>query len=487
MQFKFSSKSLKDAPKGYVRVRLISEGQGRFVVDNTVEYLDIKLPKKPEEMNLRNVMLLCRSVISTAKANKIKKIALEMGKPAFPAIRELPVVERGSLMAQNFEMANYEFTKYKKEPKDGWNIVDEVLICGDFPKELSEGFKKGKAVGAEVNACRELANTPGKDMTPKILAATAKSAIKGTKATLKVLGKREMEKLGLGAVLGVAQGSVEEPQFIIVEYWGKGNKLRGDAFNTNLKASPQGSKPLVLIGKGVTFDSGGLNVKGGDHMYEMHMDMSGGAAVIHSVALAAKLNLKVNVVGLVPAVENMPSGTSIRPGDMLKSLSGRTIEVLNTDAEGRIILADAITYAKRYDPVAVVDAATLTGAALVALGTQYSGVMANDDAFRDKLVALGNESGDYVWPFPMGEEYEGMVKGHFGDVPNISTEGSSRYGGVIAGGMFLREFAKDLSCPFAHLDIAPRMTAAPNEYLAKGAAGAPVRLFLKLIESFEKK
>ena len=173
----------------------------------------------------------------------------------------------------------------------------------------------------------------------------------------------------------------------------------------------------------------------------------------------------------------MPSGTSIRPGDMLKSLSGRTIEVLNTDAEGRIILADAITYAKRYDPAAVVDAATLTGAALVALGVQCSAMMSTDDDFGKKLVELGEESGDYLWPFPLWEEYEGMTKGHFGDVPNISTEGNSRYGGVIAGGMFLREFAKDLSCPFAHLDIAPRMTSAPGEYLAKGAAGAPVPLF----------
>ena len=242
----------------------------------------------------------------------------------------------------------------------------------------------------------------------------------------------------------------------------------------------------MLIGKGVTFDTGGLQVKPGDSMYEMHMDMSGGAAVIHAVALAAKLKIKANIVGLIPAVENSPSGNAVRPGDILKSLSGKTIEILHTDAEGRVILADAITYAKRYYPACVIEVSTLTGAALVALGQQASGLMTPDQKFENLMRELGEKSGDYVWPLPLWEEYEDMVKGTFGDIPNISTAGNSRYGGVIAGGMFLREFAKELKCPWAHLDIAPRMTAAPNEFLAKGAAGVPVRLLLKLIEHHAK-
>ena len=174
----------------------------------------------------------------------------------------------------------------------------------------------------------------------------------------------------------------------------------------------------------------------------------------------------------------------MRPGDILKSLSGKTIEVLNTDAEGRVILADGITYAKRYNPAAVVDVATLTGAALVALGTAASAVMSNDDEFSELLQELGEQSGDYLWPFPLWEEYDEMVKGTFGDVPNISTMGNSRYGGVIAGGKFLEVFAKDLECPWAHLDIAPKMTSTPGEQLAKGATGVPVRLLLALIESY---
>jgi leucyl aminopeptidase len=219
-------------------------------------------------------------------------------------------------------------------------------------------------------------------------------------------------------------------------------------------------------------------------MYEMHLDMSGGAAVMHAIVLAAKLKLKVNVVALVPAVENALTGPAMRPGDILKSLSGRTIEVLHTDAEGRIILADAITYAKQYDPKIVIDVATLTGAALIALGTQASCYMTNKDSLIPAIQRLGEESGDYVWPFPAWEEYEPMVKGNFGDVCNIPAQGNTRHGGVIAGGMFLREFAKDLSCPWVHVDMAPRMTATSNEFLAKGAVGAPVRLLLGMIEEY---
>jgi leucyl aminopeptidase len=212
----------------------------------------------------------------------------------------------------------------------------------------------------------------------------------------------------------------------------------------------------------------------------MHMDMSGGGAVIHAIALAARLKLKRDVIGLVPAVENMPGNDAMRPGDILKSMSGKTIEVLNTDAEGRVILADALTYAKRYKPKFVLEASTLTGAVLTALGQQCSAVLATDRDLEDALRSLGERSGDYVWPLPLWEEYNYMVEGAFGDVPNIPASGNTRYAGVIGGGKFLEQFADGYR--FAHLDIASRMTAAPGEFLAKGAAGAPVRLFLAAIE-----
>jgi leucyl aminopeptidase len=216
------------------------------------------------------------------------------------------------------------------------------------------------------------------------------------------------------------------------------------------------------------------------------MDMSGGASVIHAAVLAAKMKLKANVVALVPAVENAPGQNAVRPGDILKSYSGKTIEVLNTDAEGRVIMADAISYAKKYNPEIVIDVATLTGAALTALGLQASAIMSNDQALENLLREKGEESGDYVWPFPLWEEYEDMTKGHFGDVPNISTAGNSRYGGVIAGGMFLWQFAKELNVPWAHIDMAPRMTSVPGEQLAPGATGAPVRLLFSVLAHYAK-
>ena len=193
------------------------------------------------------------------------------------------------------------------------------------------------------------------------------------------------------------------------------------------------------------------------------------------------MGLKKNVIGLIPAVENMPSGSSYRPGDVLRSMSGKTIEVLNTDAEGRVILADALTYAKKYNPGIVVEASTLTGAVLTALGQQASAVLSRDEKLVEDLRRLGEESGDYLWPLPLWEEYEDMVKGNFGDISNIPASGNSRYAGVIGGGMFLQQFADGYR--FAHLDIASRMTAAPGEFLSKGAAGAPVRLFLAIAEN----
>lgn len=425
--------------------------------------------KKPD--SLRRLRLFLRKVITTAKQNRIKTLDINWKDVRTLASKEISDHDLAALAGEAFVMADYEHVAYKTKPKEGFSFVETVAVRST-PEIGKKGFwRGGYMIGREVNAARELANTPGGDMTPKKLSEAAKKATKGIKVKVKVLGHKEMKKLGLGAVLGIAKGSSEEPQFIIMEYWGAPRLRSGQ------------SKPIVLIGKGVTFDTGGLQIKPGDSMYEMHMDMSGGAAVIHAVALAAKLKVKANVVGLIPAVENSPSGDSVRPGDILKSLSGKTIEILHTDAEGRVILADALTYAKRYKPHVVVDTATLTGAALVALGTQASGLMSNNQKFEDLIRKLGEESGDYVWPFPLWEEYDAMIKGNFADVPNISTDGNSRYGGVIAGGKFLEVFAKELECPWAHLDIAPRMTAASNEFLGKGAAGAPVRLLLKIIEA----
>ena len=217
----------------------------------------------------------------------------------------------------------------------------------------------------------------------------------------------------------------------------------------------------------------------------MHMDMSGGAAVMATLALISKLKLKKNVVGLIPSVENMVSGVSFRPGDVLKSMSGKTIEVVDTDAEGRLVLADGLTYAKKFNPRLVIDVATLTGAALVALGQKASVVMTRDKKLQDLLVDLGEKSGDYVWPLPLWEEYEeGLTGNNIADVANLSTK--KRYGSAIHGGIFLQHFTKDYpkGCVWVHIDMAPRMTTIPSDNLSTGAAGEPVRLLTKLIEEF---
>jgi leucyl aminopeptidase len=440
---------------------------GRLTVDGKNSILEIKLPEKGK-LNRRSFINLARQMIFFAKMNKVKKICLNWDDIKFLKLG-LSAEDVSEILATNFEMANYEFISHKTMPKNGWDFVDEVNLVADNKtgRAIKECIERGQLIGQEVNVCREWANMPGGEVTPTTLAEEIKGAIKNTGVKMKVLEEKDMEKLGMGAILGVSKGSPEKSKFIILEY-GMGLK----------------NKPLVLIGKGITFDSGGLSLKPADSLLEMNMDMSGAAAVVSSLVAAAKLGIKKKVVVLIPAVENMLSGSSYRPGDILKSMSGKTIEVLNTDAEGRIILADALTYAEKYNPGLVVDVATLTGAALVALGERASAIFTKNDQLSKNLIDLGEKSGDYVWPFPMWDEYEAEIKGTTGDIANIKSQGNSRYGGVITGAMFLYQFAKKFP-KWAHIDMAPRQTAVFDEFLSKGAAGAPVRLLIKLIESFK--
>src|SRR3989344_780142 len=297
----------------------------------------------------RKLVLIARQIVATARRAKIKKFAISFKD--FAVKEKLDDSRLAELIAANFELANFEFIRYKTKPKEGWNFVEQIIVTGAVSVAAKKGFVRGQTIGQQVNACRELANIPGGEMTPALLAVAAKKAAQKTAVRVKVLDEKQIKQLKMGGLLGVSKGSSEKPRFIIMEYRKGGRE-----------------KPIVLVGKGVTFDSGGLNIKPEMSMNDMHMDMSGGAAVIHTIVLAAKLRLKKNVIALIPAVENMISGSSYRPGDVLRSMSGKTIEVQNTDAEGRIILADALHYAKRYKPSLVVDVATLTGAAMVALG-----------------------------------------------------------------------------------------------------------------------
>ncbi len=415
-----------------------------------------------KKWNERSLPTFARRLVRFAKTEKLPAFTAPLPEDA----ARTPAA-RARIFAANAVMANYEYTRLRAKPRGGWPSVKTITLGADAADlaEVRRGIREGVTIGEETNRCRELADTPGGEMTPTRLADAARDAAGRTGMKITVLGRRELEKLGMGGVLGVSRGSAEEPKFIILEYAGNGiNK-----------------EPLVLVGKGVTFDTGGLNLKPGDYIYEMHMDMSGGAAVIHGMAAAARLGIGARIIGLVPAVENMPSGSSYRPGDVLKSFSGKTIEVLNTDAEGRVILADALAYgAKHYRPKLMVDIATLTGAAQAALGRHMSAVFANRESLIPELIDIGATSGDYVWPLPLWDEYLDHIKGTFGDLANVGKKG---YGGdSINGAKFLEQFAG--AGPWAHLDIAPRMTAIDSEYLAKGASGVGVRYIVELARRF---
>ncbi len=457
------------ASAAHVRVRLTHEAFGtkKLVRESGAEYLEIGAGK-PQEMSHRKFIILCRAIVQAAKQYKFKKIAVQFDKTPelFQNLQTFTPEEMSALAAQNFEMANFEFTTFKTKPKGGWPVVEEILATGKSYKSIELAVRKGQEIGRAVNACRELSNTPGGDMTPTTLAQAAKKATAKLPIKVMTLGEKEMKKLGMGAILGVSKGSDEPATFTVMQY--KGGK----------------GKPIVLAGKGITFDSGGINLKAGDG-HEMHMDMSGAAAVIHAVALAARLKVKKHVIGLIPASENMPGSGALRPHDILRSMSGKTIEVLNTDAEGRLILADALTYAKRFTPGVVIDVATLTGASMVALGAHASGVMSRDDELATTISDLGERTGDYMWRLPLWDEYEEGIKSAFADVANTGVGQKSRYGGATEGGIFLWQFAKELGCPWAHIDMAPRMTAHSSEELAKGAAGTPVRLLYAFIEQWK--
>ncbi len=439
--------------------------ESRFVVGKDGnETLVIKSPEK-KEINRRKFILLMRQIIQEAKKHRAKKIAVDFSDLNFKSVSKKPE-EIAGIAAENFEMANYEFIHYKTKPKEGWNFMEEVKIVAEkkFQEAIEKGVGKGQIIGREINACREIANMPGGDMTPQVLVKEIRKAIKDTPIKMKVLEEAEMKKLGMGGILGVSRGSVEKPRFIILEY-----------------LASKKEKPIVLIGKGITFDTGGLNVKPENYMSGMHLDMTGGAAVVHAMIVAAKLGVRKKIVGLIPAVENMPSGQSYRPGDILKTVSGKTIEVANTDAEGRIILADAHGYAERYNPRLVINIATLTGAVRVALGERASGLFSKDEKLGKEIFNLAEESGDPVWPMPLWEEYKNDIKGNFGDISNFRSHGDARFGGAIHAATFLSEFSGKFS-QWAHLDIGSRDTLNPDELLSKGASGVGVRLLVKILE-----
>ncbi len=344
----------------------------------------------------------------------------------------------------------YRHTKPSAGPTP--KLTRATLLCTRADEAaVDAGVRLGAAIVAGVTLARELANRPGNHCTPTHLAEQAQELAKAMKLEVEVLGRKEIEKLGMGALLAVAQGSQQPPRFIVLRYRGA---AAGDA-------------PVVLVGKGITFDSGGISIKPAAEMDEMKFDMGGAASVLGTLRAVAQLKTRVNLVGLIPTCENLPSGQAVKPGDVVTSLAGKTIEILNTDAEGRLILCDALAYAERLKPRVVVDIATLTGACVVALGHHRSGLFTPHDALAEALTRAGDAALDPCWRMPLDPEYDDALKSNFADVANVGP----RAGGAITAAMFLKRFTDKLR--WAHLDIAG---TAWKSGAHKGATGRPVGL-----------
>lgn len=355
--------------------------------------------------------------------------------------------------AEGFMLACYKYSAYKKAEDKG--DINKLILLSS--RRLQAGIRRADVAADAVCFARDLINTPSNDMTPTSLANAAKR-LSGRKVRVEVIERSAAQRLGMGAYLSVAKGSHEPPKFIVARY--SGGK----------------SRPIALIGKSITFDSGGISLKPSDGMEKMKYDMSGGAIVLAVVKAAAELSLPVNLIGILPACENLPGGSASRPGDVVKTIGGKTIEIINTDAEGRLALSDAMGYARRLKPSAMIDIATLTGACSVALGGEAIAMMGNSDRLMGIMDASSASTGERVWRMPLYDEYKDYIKSDIADLKNSG----GKSGSLVTAGYFLKEFAGDV--PWVHLDIAgTAWNDKDRPYSPKGASGIGVRLILNFL------
>jgi leucyl aminopeptidase len=419
-----------------------------------------------KKLSLERYRRAAATASKKARALKIKHLSI-----AFPSI----INDDGGFNTDTFELAKtigegsflsqYRFDKYLTEKNNKNQKIIEVTLFDaseENVKAIKKGLNEARIVCEAVCFARDLENAPGNEIYPETLATAARKSgeIYGYRAT--IWDKKRIQETGFGGLLAVNAGSVNPPRFIILELNGGQKEL----------------DTIVLIGKGVTFDSGGISIKPASGMAEMKMDMSGAAAVMGTMEAAARLKLPVHLVGLIPATENMPSGTAMKPGDIITHYGGKTSEVDNTDAEGRLILADALAYAEKFKPNAVIDLATLTGACVVALGHHATGMMGNDEELMAALKAAGEKTYERVWQLPLYDEYEKQIKSDVADVKNVG----GRWGGAITAGWFLKKFVSNYK--WVHLDIAG--TAILEEdlpYTPKGGSGVGVRLLIEFLKT----
>jgi len=404
--------------------------------------------------------------IRQAMGTAVKKVR-QTGAHAFAApvfgtdTLKVPVSGIAQAMVEGAMLGGYRFTHYRSADEEPSKDVRTMTLLANHANQVSAmktGVRRGEASANATSFARDLCNHPSNVMTPSRVAQEAQTMAKALGVKLTVLERKDQEKLGMGGMLGVSRGSQEPPKFIVLEYAGGKKKER----------------PVVLVGKTVTFDSGGISLKPSENMEQMKADMTGGAEVLGVIRAAAQLRLPINVVGILPATENMPGGRATKPGDILRMLNGKTVEVQNTDAEGRLILADGLAYASRFNPQCIVDVATLTGACIVALGQFAIGMLGNNDELKADLKKAGERAGERVWEMPLWEEYFEQLKSDVADMRNIGGRG----GGMITAGLVLSKFVGD--CPWVHLDIASTdWSTSERPYIGKGPTAIGTRLLVQ--------
>lgn len=428
---------------------------------------------RPDGLKVRRVAGIGTGPASALNAD----LARRLGTAAALAVRtrgfgRMAVVARGPLqdatmlraMSEGVTLAAFHVDAYKTKDRKLTDLEDVALVVGEGGADtLASAVHEGGILGEATNVARSLGHEPPNVLTPRVLAERARALFAGTPVRVDVLDEAQMRAKGMGLLLGVAQGSAEPPQMIVLTY-----------------TPPAASGPVLgLVGKAVTFDTGGISIKPSENMDRMKFDMCGGAAVIGAFHALARLGAPVRVVGVIPAVENMPSGAAFRPGDVLTGAGGLTVEITNTDAEGRLILGDALWYAQQLGATHLVDIATLTGACAVALGRVASGLFAAPDRWRDTVQEAGARAGDVLWPLPLSDDYKDLLRSDIADMVNAA---GTRYGGAISAALFLKAFTGDV--PWAHLDIAGTAWAdEARPYQPKGPTGVAVRTLVELARS----
>ena len=436
--------TLIHAPAGLKAARLLLVGAG-----------------KREQFTGATLRKIAGAALRHLKSRSVKQFAF--------LVRENDATEDAAqATTEGLLAANFEADKYKTDKKNDKNI-DAVVLAGYSESERAvgeKGLSKGRIIADAQNFARDLVNEPSNKLTPRILAEKAEAMAKEAGLAVEILDEKRIADLKMGALLSVAQGGPEPPRVMVVTY---------------TPANPKPGAPVIgLIGKAVTFDTGGISIKPSDGMEKMKYDMAGGATMLGVMRALAALKPSVKVICVVPSTENMPGGTAQKPGDIQTAMSGKTIEVLNTDAEGRLILADGIHYAKQLGATHLIDAATLTGAIVVALANVNAGVFGSDQAFTDKLLASAKAAGEKMWQMPIDDDYREFIKGSFADIQNI---GSGKGGGAITGAMFIKEFTGD--SPWIHLDIAgTAWNDDAKPWLAKGPTGVALRTLVHLVMSY---